>query len=84
MSNNKPGAPKDNRNNDSSELTEHDLDNLIATAEIMKQFGVTRDRVSKMARDRKWRYRKIGPAKLFYRVDVQEEAARRVEKGLKA
>ena len=62
--------------------TEPDV--LMTTAQIMKQFGVTRDRVSKLARARKWRYTQIGPAKLFYRVDVQEEADRRIEKGLKA
>lgn len=61
-----------------------ELDALIETKEIMEQFGVTRDRVSKLARARKWRYAQIGPSKLFYRVDVQEEAARRKEKGLKA
>lgn len=59
-------------------------DVLMTTAEIMEQFGVTRDRISKLARTRKWRYAQIGPSRLFYRVDVQEEAERRKSKGLKA
>jgi len=59
-------------------------DVLMETKDIMIQFGITRDRVAKIARVRKWRYAQIGPSKLWYRVDVQEEAERRKGKGLKA
>lgn len=59
-------------------------DALMTTAEIMEQFGISRDRVSKLARDRKWRFVTVGRSSLFYRADVQEEATRRQEKGLKA
>lgn len=61
-----------------------DLNNLIAIAEIMKRFGVTRDRVSKIARARGWQSIKIGTANLYHRQDVEAEAERRRKKGLKA
>lgn len=60
-------------------------DMLMQTSEVCKQFGIKRDRVAKIARARKWRYVSMGQGKpsLWYRADVQEEAARRIEKGLK-
>lgn len=62
--------------------TEPDV--LMEAAEVMKQFGVNRQRVASIARARKWRYVKVGQSHLYYRVDVQAEAARRKEKGLQA
>lgn len=59
------------------------LDEFIKTSDIMARFGITRDRVSKIARARKWQCIQIGTANLYRLEDVEAEAERRKEKGLK-
>lgn len=59
----------------------------FTTAEIMARFGVTRDRVSKMARYRKWRFIEVAGrgntrTKLYLAEDVEIEAQRRAAKDL--
>ncbi len=57
------------------------------TAEIMKRFGVKRDRVAKIARARKWRFIekmvRNTRAKSYLVEDVEKEAERRRQLGLR-
>ncbi len=57
------------------------LDTFYTTQQIMKSFGVSRDRVSKIAKARKWRYGWIGRNKIYSIEDVQVEVQRRVRLG---
>lgn len=58
------------------------INSFYTTQQIMKYFGVTRDRVSKIARSRKWRFSWIGRNKIYNRDDVNIEIKRRREMGL--
>jgi hypothetical protein len=60
--------------------------NLVSTAEIMKRFGVNRQRVAAIAKGRGWRSITAGQNRghLYRAADVEAEAERRIAAGLKA
>lgn len=60
------------------------LNTFYTTQQIMKSFGVSRDRVSKIAKARNWRFSWIGRNKIYNRDDVNLEIERRLGLGLKA
>jgi len=59
-----------------------EINKFYTTKQIMECFNVSRDRVSKIARARGWRFSWIGRNKIYSKDDVIMEIKRRKELGL--